>query len=156
MNTINGSRKTFSHTTTVHATPEQIFPLLCPVLEYEWIQGWECDLVYTESGVIEKNCIFTTNFSGIGRETWYVDDHIPNNHICFIRTSNNLSIRFEIDLIKNDDNTTDMRWTQMLTSMAENNTDLFMKITQESFSASVIERGQQLDYYIRTGSMMKR
>lgn len=156
MNTINGSRKSFCKTTTIHASPEQIFPLLCPVLEYEWIQGWKCELIYTVSGVIEKDCIFITNFDGIGKETWYVSEFTPNEHICFIRVSNNLSIRLEIDLIRKIDNTIDMRWSQIITSISGSGVELLNNITQESFSASVVERGQQLNHFIKTGSMMKR
>lgn len=46
-------RKQFSRSQHVHASPEAIFPLLCPVREYDWIPGWDCRLVYTESGLAE-------------------------------------------------------------------------------------------------------
>ncbi len=155
MQNYNGSRKMFSQTTTLNASPDKIFPLLCPVMEYEWIRGWRCEMIYTESGVIEKNCIFITNFDGIGRETWHVSEYIPNEHICFIRVSNDLSIRFDIDLIKRCDNTTEMQWTHLFTSTTDNGRKLLMHMTQEAFSSSVILRGQQLDYFINTGSMME-
>jgi len=124
-------------------------------MEYEWIQGWKCEMIYTESGIIEKNCIFITNFQGIGRETWYVSDFIPNEHICFIRISNDLSIRFDIDLFIKTNNSTEMRWTQIFTSTTDNGSKLLMQMTPEAFSSSVIQRGQQLDYFIKTGSMMR-
>jgi len=40
--------------------PGEIFPLLCPVREREWAEGWDPLVVYTLSGFAENNCIFTT------------------------------------------------------------------------------------------------
>lgn len=53
--------------------PERIFPLLCPVLEYDWVPGWECELVYTESGVAESGAVFRTERERDGGlDTWVV------------------------------------------------------------------------------------
>ena len=48
----------------VPATPDRVFPLLCPVREYEWIPGWECDVLHSVSGVAEEDCVFRTRFPG--------------------------------------------------------------------------------------------
>ena len=44
-----------SYATELHfdAPPDRVFPLLCPVREYDWIDGWECRMVYAETGVAE-------------------------------------------------------------------------------------------------------
>lgn len=60
-----------------NASFEQIFPLLCPVREYEWIDGWDCRLVQSRSGVIEKGCIFVTNFPEEGTMIWVTSEHDP-------------------------------------------------------------------------------
>ncbi|MCE5335389.1 MAG: hypothetical protein LLG06_12470 [Desulfobacteraceae bacterium] len=44
----------------LRGTPEEIFPLLCPVREKEWAQGWDPLAVYTSTGFAESGCIFTT------------------------------------------------------------------------------------------------
>jgi len=49
-----------SFTQSIKGTPEQIFPLLCPVRETEWIPGWITDWVISNSGLAEQNCIFQT------------------------------------------------------------------------------------------------
>lgn len=48
----------------VSAEPEAIFPLLCPVREFDWIPTWDCDLVYTGSGIAEEGCVFRTGKAG--------------------------------------------------------------------------------------------
>ena len=49
-----------SYTQSIQGTPEQVFPLLCPVREADWIPGWTTDWVISNSGVAEQNCIFQT------------------------------------------------------------------------------------------------
>jgi hypothetical protein len=49
-----------SFTQSVKGTPEQVFPLLCPVREADWIPGWTTDWVLSKSGVAEQDCIFQT------------------------------------------------------------------------------------------------
>ena len=43
--------------TSVDAPPEVVFPLLCPVREYEWLEDWTCEMVFSESGVAEEDCV---------------------------------------------------------------------------------------------------
>jgi hypothetical protein len=44
----------------LRAKPAAVFPLLCPVREKEWIEGWDPLTVYTSSGFAERDCVFTT------------------------------------------------------------------------------------------------
>jgi len=77
MGTPTGSRADFSFTLHAPAPPERVFPLLCPVREYEWIDGWACDLIHSESGVVEPGCIFATERAGEGRTIWVTTVHDP-------------------------------------------------------------------------------
>jgi hypothetical protein len=53
-------RRSLQHTQTNDAPPERVFPLLCPVREAEWVPGWKYRVVYSESGVAEDGCVFST------------------------------------------------------------------------------------------------
>lgn len=53
-------RVTHTYTQSIDGTPSEVLPLLCPVLEVEWASGWEPGLVLSESGVAERDCVFTT------------------------------------------------------------------------------------------------
>ena len=33
-----------------NTTPAKLFPLLCPTTEYDWLPGWECELLHLASG----------------------------------------------------------------------------------------------------------
>jgi hypothetical protein len=60
MNLFTSRRIAHEYTQTNSASPERVFPLLCPVREADWIPGWRYKLIYSQSGVAELGCIFTT------------------------------------------------------------------------------------------------
>lgn len=83
-----GRRATLRSRMRLDASPERIFPLLCPVREYDWIPTWSCDMIYSESGVAENDCVFATRLPGRGpRESWVVVRYEPPLAIEFVRSS---------------------------------------------------------------------
>ena len=50
------------HTATIDVTApaNDVFSLMCPVREYEWEPGWTTNLILSNSGLVEEDCIFTT------------------------------------------------------------------------------------------------
>jgi len=53
-------RVTHTYVQIIDSTPEAIMPLYCPVREAEWCAGWDPVVVYSESGVVEPDCVFVT------------------------------------------------------------------------------------------------
>ena len=71
----HGVRVIHEYTQTNLAAPEKVFPLLCPVREADWVPGWEYRMIYSESGVAELGCVFTTpNENGIDT-VWVVTEY---------------------------------------------------------------------------------
>jgi hypothetical protein len=69
-------RVTRSYTQTLDGAPAEVFPLLCPVREKEWVTGWDPELVISASGVAERDCVFTTP-DGARQATWVINEHDP-------------------------------------------------------------------------------
>jgi hypothetical protein len=67
------------YTQSIHGTPEEVFPLLCPVREGEWLEGWSehCRLVQSVTGVAEPGCVFITVHPGEPETVWMVTRHVP-------------------------------------------------------------------------------
>jgi hypothetical protein len=76
-NTTNAVRLVFETTLTFAGTPDEVFPLLCPVREYDWIPDWSCTMVHTTSGVAELGCVFTRERG----ETWITTRYEPPTRI---------------------------------------------------------------------------
>ena len=76
MNVIEPVRASRSYTQHLVGTVEEVFPLLCPVREADWIDGWNPSLVVSSSGVAEPDCVFVTSATPADA-IWYVTRHEP-------------------------------------------------------------------------------
>jgi hypothetical protein len=68
-----------TYTQTIRATPEQVFPLLCPVREHDWVPGWATDWIISGSGAAEQGCMFQTPPPAGAKNAsiWVVTHHHP-------------------------------------------------------------------------------
>lgn len=70
------NRVTHTYRQSLHAAPAKVFPLLCPVREMDWANGWSPELVISSSGVAERDCVFITP-DKLGTAIWYITRHEP-------------------------------------------------------------------------------
>ena len=70
-----GVQKSFHYIQTNNGSCEEVFPLLCPVREADWIEGWEYEMIYSESGLAELNCVFQTPFDEHQKTTWQITQY---------------------------------------------------------------------------------
>ena len=143
---------------TVDAKPEKVFPLLCPVLEYEWVDGWEVEMIYSKSGVAENNCIFATNFEPEGRTIWVVSLYEPENYrIEFVTFSPGLRImKLDLKLTEKGPDQTLVSWTYLYTALNEAGRENLETITEEAFLEMARFDDESLNHYCRTGKMLKK
>ena len=72
------NRVTRTYTQQLVAEPSRVFPLLCPVREADWIDGWDPLVVFSQSGVAEPDCVFLTEASP-SNAIWYITRYEPSN-----------------------------------------------------------------------------
>lgn len=72
-------RRKHTYTQVIAATPDEVFPLLCPVREEDWAPGWRTRLVVSETGLVEEDCMFVTPDEPADA-IWIVADHDPEAH----------------------------------------------------------------------------
>lgn len=154
------NRTVKSHLMEVKGSPEQVFPLLCPVREYEWIDGWQCEVVYTQSGFAELDCIFKTNFPADGPEdTWVVCRYEAPQAIEFVRVNALRAMRFSIRLedVKTvgEKPISRWRWQQTITGLNEEGVALAAAMTDEAYSAKIVDVERKLNHFLETGTMLK-
>jgi hypothetical protein len=119
MKPVTSPRRTFEQTARIEAPPGDVFPLLCPVREYDWIPTWSCDLLHTASGVAELGCIFrTTSPAGAGSMTWVVSRYEPPRLIEFTSfVPDQLVMRLAIALEPSGEATV-LHWRREYTALA--------------------------------------
>jgi hypothetical protein len=79
MSEFQGKRVTHEYTQNNAAPPEEVFLLLCPVREADWVPGWRYRLIHSESGVAEDGCVFVTPNEDGTETTWVVTDYAPES-----------------------------------------------------------------------------
>ena len=138
--------------TRLKAPPEQVFPLLCPVREYEWIPQWKCKMIYSESGVAELGCVFSTDFNdGFGPEVWVVSQFEPGQRISFVRIGPVRSTRYIISL-KPDGDGCLISWHQEITSLQAEDALIKAPDSDKKFRKIMENLNQMLDYYLQHGT----
>jgi hypothetical protein len=73
--TFTARRITRTYCQTIDAPPDRVFPLLCPVREVEWLDGWRYAMIYSASGLVEEGAVFGTPGDGEPDTVWIVTRH---------------------------------------------------------------------------------
>jgi hypothetical protein len=144
------------HTMKLPDVPGRIFPLLCPVMERQWLQGWDCTMVYSETGLAEKNCVFTTEFPGDGHVVWVVSLYDPDNHrIEFAQTApGSRVVKLEIRLKESHGKQTTAQWTYTYTALTEAGNEYLNHVTEDVYNKKMIKVEESLAHYLKTGEML--
>jgi hypothetical protein len=77
MPAFEAKRVSHEYTQLNDAPPESVFPLLCPVREVDWVPGWQYRLIYSESGLAEDGCVFSTPNEAGPETLWMVTHYDP-------------------------------------------------------------------------------
>lgn len=143
----HAARTTFTTTFTLDATPDEVFPLLCPVREYEWIPDWECTMVHSASGVAELGCVF---LRGEG-ETWITTRYEPPARIDYaIVAPGQVAGTLAFTLTGAGAGTQ----VSLVSTTTPTRPGAGRHGTQEDLRALWALRRDQLDHYLRTGTML--
>jgi hypothetical protein len=153
---MNRNRTIKSYTMKLNGTPDVVFPLLCPVREYEWIETWQCEMIYTKSGFAELDCIFKTNFPYEGpEEIWVVSKYEPPHLIEFARTNSLKSNRYSIELVPQNNGLTKAAWQQIITGLNDAGDIFVTEYQDEAYKKRMQRLEKMLNYFLDTGKMLK-
>lgn len=150
------SRSEKSGTLQLNAPKESVFPLLCPVREYDWLEGWECDLIRSDSGYAEENCVFIRDFYLEGApELWVVCRYEPPVAIEFIKFAVHFKTgRLSIRLEDTGDDTCRATWTKLYTGLSNAGNAWIDAWSDEFFNMEIHILEKALNHYLETGTML--
>ncbi|WP_147819640.1 SRPBCC family protein [Salidesulfovibrio onnuriiensis] len=152
----NTVRRELTEEMIVQATPETVFPLLCPVREYDWLDQWECELVWADSGHAEDGCVFRTWYPGMGgKDTWMVSRFEPGQAIEFVRMNPSRAMRYCITLHP-EGRATRLVWRQVHTSLDELGRSLVENLDKGAYAGQIKWLEANLNHYLETGECLRR
>ena len=149
---------TRSYVQQIDFPPDAVFPLLCPVREAEWLDGWDYELIYSASGYAEKDCVFKSKHVGEPDTIWLITEHDTENYrIGFARvTPGSRVAKVEIGLRENADGTTSAEVTYVVTALSEEGNRFVEGYTEESFRRAMRWWEQSMNHYLKRGEKLRR
>jgi hypothetical protein len=119
----------FTH--EIQHPPDDVFPLLCPTREYDWIPTWACDLVFSESGFAELDAVFTTHPAQRRPEIWQCSRYQPPFAIDYaVVAPGAYTLRLAIDLHATPSGTR-LTWTRTYTGLSNDGNEVIAGFTEQ-------------------------
>jgi hypothetical protein len=114
-------------------------------------------MVFSASGVAEKNAVFRTDFPAQGGpETWIVCRYEQNSAIEFIRVVPEHKVnRLDVALTAARDASSIVSWTNTYTGLSEAGNQWIRCLTDDAFRAEKEILEKLLNHYLKTGTMLK-
>jgi len=138
-------------------SPGQIFPLLCPVREYEWLEDWSCEMVHSDSGYNELGCVFQTQFPGEQHTDTSVTSRFDvNERVEFARINEERCMLFSIRLEAQPSGGTRLTWTQRITALTPAGGWMLQNTDPAELQRLVSELEKKLDYFLGSGQMLRK
>lgn len=155
----NGKRIVKSYHWEFSADAKTVFMLLCPTKEIDWIEEWSNlhTLIYSESGIAEDACVFTTDMPGEGRAVWLATKYsLENTNIEYVKhlIDKEVIIRWSMEVKPLTHNSCAVFIVYNITGLSEAGNDFADKLGQEGFPFLVVRLQKLIDYYLMTGKKL--
>ena len=151
----SAEKSEYSFDMRTDAPAQEVFPLLCPVREDDWVVGWKeaRTMIWSESGVAELGAVFRTQHGTEPAQTWVVTRYEPDERIAFARFDGDVVTRLEIELHEAD-GATHSRWTTSQVGTSEQGNARVRAASERDHDA--LRRGLELEleHYLATGEMI--
>jgi hypothetical protein len=150
-------RKRLTYRQTINAPPDAVFPLICPVREAEWLEGWRYTMLFSVSGVAEQGAVFSTPGDGEDDTVWIVTRHdaargveeftrfTPGSRVCVLETVVTPAGpgRSFVDV------------TYIYTAITASGQTFLDQFTEERFRAAVMFWERSMNYWLATGTRLE-
>ena len=141
-------RVEFSSAMVIGGTLEEVYPLLCPEREHDYLPGWNAFIVWSESGLAEEGAVFKT-----GSETWIITNYDYLENITFTRYNPDVVTTLSID-VREESGHVFGDFTQISIATTPEGVAKVELVTQDSVDDMVDAMERAMQYYITNGEMI--
>ena len=160
MKPIDSGRVVRRYTQHIDSPPESVFPLLCPVREAEWLEGWsdELEMIHSDTGHAEDGCVFETRVAGRPDTVWMITRHDPIERVVeFFRVTTGLvATRLTITVDGRSDGSSSVQITYAFTPLGSAGR-AFVKDThsEDAFRADMAWWENSMNHWLRSGETLR-
>lgn len=160
MKPTDSGRITRTYAQRIQAAPDRVFPLLCPVLEAQWLEGWSdaYEMIHSDSGVAEEGCVFRTKSTGRPETIWMITRHDPRERIVeFFRVTEGLvATRLTIGVKAAPDASSSVEISYTFTPLSAAGADFIRKNhSQDAFRHDMVFWEDSMNHWLRTGETLR-
>lgn len=151
-----GKRVNLKRDITIEATPDAIFPLLCPVREGEWADGWVGKAIFSESGLAEVNGVFASEHVGEDDTIWFVTKRDATTHeiefVYFVPKIQVVRLLMRVAPVSATKSTLSVDYIRTGISEAGNE---FIDNSGPHFEKMMADWEASMNHYLKTGTLLK-
>ena len=140
---------------TINAAPSEVHALICPVKEAEWLEGWDYDLIYSQSGVAEYGCVFTSQSAG--EETiWLItkrDDVTCETEFARVTPGSRVAL-VAVRISDGGNQTSRVHISYTITALSAAGNAFVDNFTQENFVKDMQFWEATMNHYLKTGKAL--
>jgi hypothetical protein len=148
-------RVSFTYEQIIKGSKEDIMPLYCPVREKDWVEHWDPEFVYSNSGLVEKDSVFITTH-GEHEVVWIVSEYdIERGYVkMYYHVPGILITKLEIELTQMKEKKTKAVITYAKTAISETGNRALKEFTKESYDIMMDSWEKAMNHYLKTGEML--
>jgi len=160
----NVKRFHVTHEETVNASAKETFALACPVEELKWIDKWQFQMIYSDSGRNENNCIFREEMSGLFvlnlpeiATYWYTTLYDKQGYrFHAVLVSGEVAIgKFEFEMETMSAKKVRACWSLTFTSLGEDGNRLFDEGFKGRMKGMLTFLGASAKHYLEKSEMLR-
>ena len=157
-NPFKAKRVTRNYIQTINAEPSTVHALICPVKEAEWLDGWDYDLIFSQSGFAETGCVFISRTEGEKETIWMItkrdDQHYETE---FVRITPGSRIAYlTVRIEAGGNHTSRMHIAYTFTALNEQGNQFIENFTEKNFAKDMQFWEATLNHYLATGRPLPR
>jgi len=156
--TFQAKRAVRTYRQTIEAKPDVVFPLLCPVREAEWLDGWSYAMMYSVSGLVEEGAVFSTSNPGEEDTVWIVTRHDPAvrsvEFARFTPHARTCFLKIAVSALGQDRSHVDVSYAY--TSVTEAGNQFLEAWSESSFLEAVVFWERSMNHFLKTGERHSR
>ncbi len=146
-------------TITLDAPLERVFPLFGPIKEKEWADGWNPEIVYSTTNLVEEHMVFKTKSHSHGESsyTWMITKYMPEQSLIeytVFTTERLWNITIQCSENTNSQKT-DAEITYTYTGLTESGNAINEKALQHMYSKDLKNWEVPINHYLKTGKKLK-
>lgn len=151
-------RVTRTYRQTITASPEVVFPLLCPVREAEWLDGWRYTMIFSLSGLVEQGAVFTTPGDDEPATVWVVTKHdLQARRVEFTRfTPDSRVCVLQIGVTAHGHGNSFVDVSYTYTSIGHAGDRFLELFTEQAFLDAVTFWERSMNHWLETGERLAR